>query len=362
MASKLSGLRPLIESKDGQHLTVYVPNTEGITDLRRRLRESLDIAYEYLAPVMSPEALIKFVAPLHNLISDANLLRSIKGNLGIFRSETSFRVIGLPVPVESSCVLATTFHVKPLLRWMQLDREFLLLGIGDDSATLYHGSQSSFRTVDTILFTPQIYRSAKYQANIEWLSNWLMGLNLDSSPRLFVAGRRDVTTTFLKSCRYANVHPRAIWPSFEPNKINEICEAVRNLVRFEAEQSLRFSILEFHDAENVQRTNNSLFQIAKAVVRGQVRKLIVADGISIFGTLDRNSGGIEIHPTHLDHKDDDLLDDLAQEVLARGGDVVVAPLEQIPKGRPILAIMDKPELVVESQKALAPALPERRAV
>ena len=42
----------------------------------------------------------------------------------------------------------------------------------------------------------------------------------------------------------------------------------------------------------------------------------------------------------MDHEDDDILDDLAQIVLSQGGEVIVASKNEIPKGRPILAILD----------------------
>ncbi|MEZ4871955.1 MAG: hypothetical protein R2827_06875 [Bdellovibrionales bacterium] len=77
--------------------------------------------------------------------------------------------------------------------------------------------------------------------------------------------------------------------------------------------------------------------------------MIVSDGIQIFGKICKKTGGLSINPVHLDHEDDDLLDDLAQLVLAKGGRVVVASADQIPKGRPILAILnEKPHRMVKT--------------
>ncbi len=58
LASKLNVLRPLLESNEGQHLTAYISNHQNIFELRQQLRETLDIAYEYLSPVMNPESLL----------------------------------------------------------------------------------------------------------------------------------------------------------------------------------------------------------------------------------------------------------------------------------------------------------------
>ena len=68
--------------------------------------------------------------------------------------------------------------------------------------------------------------------------------------------------------------------------------------------------------------------------------MIIAEGINVFGKIDKITGGLAIHPFDLDHEDDDLLDDIAQEVLSHGGKVVVARHEEMPKGRPILAILE----------------------
>lgn len=357
LASKMSVLKPLIESEDGKHLTAYLTNDQNIFHLRRQLRETLEAAYEYLAPVMNPDALVRFLAPIHNAIDDTHLLKNLKGNVGLFRNETSFRILSLPVPVEQACVIATSFHIKPLLRWLQVDREFLFLGISEGSASLYQGNQNSFNLIDTIIF-PEILqkstdldsyedlkkrrlRSLKYDETIEWLNEWLFSLTKDTKPPLFVAGQKEWTTAFLKDSRYQNTRSRPVWPSFSQGKEREICSEIRSFLRKDAKNDLEQALMEFYQAEDLNLANRNIFQIAKATIKGKVKKLIIADGIKIFGKIDKLSGGLSIHPTQLDHEDDDILDDLAQKVLAQGGEVVVASREEIPKGRPILAILER---------------------
>jgi hypothetical protein len=363
IASKMSVLKPLIQSAQGQHLTAYLTNDQNVFQLKRQLRETLDTAYEYLAPIMNPDALVKFLAPLHNTIEDNELLKSFKGNIGLFRNENLFRILSLPVPVEQTCVIATSFHVKPLLRWMQVDREFLFLGINKDSVSLYQGNQNNFQLLDTHYFSNSLleitdpkklgalkkYRlkGLKNDRAYQWLSEWLHRLSKDTRPQLFFAGPKELTTFFLQDCHYGNKRTHAIWPSFSPELALEICTKIRNFSKNDAEREAQLALLEFYQAEDFNLANKNIFQIAKAAIKGKVKKLIVADGINIFGKLNKQSGGLSIHPAHLDHEDDDILDDLAQEVLAKGGQVVVIPREDIPKGRPILAILEKPDHFIE---------------
>ena len=116
--------------------------------------------------------------------------------------------------------------------------------------------------------------------------------------------------------------------------------------------SLEKALLEFRFAEEGNRVRKNIFQISKAVVQGKVRKLIVTDEISIFGKIDYKSGGIAIHPFDQDHEDDCILDDLAQMVLSQGGEVVIAKRDEIPKGRPILAILDDSGLALDKTEEL----------
>lgn len=359
LASKMSILRPLIESKDEQHLTAYLTNDQNIFHLRRQLRETLEAAYEYLAPVMNQDALERFIAPIQNAIEDTKLLKNLKDNVGLFRNENSFQILSLPVSVEKTCAIATSFHVKPLLRWIQFDREFLLLGISEGSASLYHGNQNSFNLLDSVIFPtalqnstgPDSYedlkkyrlRSIKYYETLEWLNDWLISLTKDLKPPLFVAGPKKLTNVFLKVSRYQNTRSQPIWPSFSQEKATEICSEIRSLLTKDAKKGLEQGLMEFYHAEDLNLANKNIFQIAKAAIKGKVRKLIIADGIKIFGKIDKKSGELSIHPFHLNHEDDDILDDLAQEVLVQGGEVVVASREEIPKRRPILAILKCPE-------------------
>lgn len=358
LASKMSVLKPLIQSKEGQHLTAYLANDKNIFHLRRQFRQTLETAYEYLAPVMNPDALIRFVAPIHNAIEDTTLLKNLKGNVGIFRNESSFRIISLPVPVEQTCVIATTFHVKPLLKWVQVDRDFLFLGFGEGFASIYQGNQSSFSLVNTLIlpemrhitndlnsyqeFKKDRLKLIKYDETIEWLNEWLFSLTKDSKPPLFVAGQKELTHIFLKNIRYQNTRRNPVWSSFSHENATEICLEIRSTLKKEAENDLEYALMEFYQAEDLNLAHKNIFQIAKASIQGKVRKLIIADEINIFGKIDKKSGGLTIHPAHLDHQDDDILDDLAQVVLAQGGEVIVASREKIPKGRPILAILERP--------------------
>lgn len=356
ITEKKTTLRPILESSEGIHLTAYLVNRGDLVDLKTQLRETLNEAYEWLHSVQTLEERKKFLEPLDALLNDARIFRGMKGNIGIFRTKDSFRVLNVPVELERQCYVASSFHVKPLLRWMQSDREFLLLGLNHDSAHLYLGSKTSIQKIDSILF-PEFFKQKealddylslkksrqlriKQDETFAWLSDWLEQMTQKSAPRLFLAGDKGLVDRLLKNLKYKNAVKTPVALSFGEHNLTDVCASIRKVLMNETKKTLEQALLEFRFAEEMNLTKKNIFQIAKAAVQGRVKKLIVADGMNVFGKVDKKTGGLAIHPFDLDHEDDDILDDLAQTVLAAGGEVVIAPKEDIPKGRPLLAILE----------------------
>jgi len=354
ISEKRLALQPLLESFDGIHLTAYLANRRGIHELKAQLRETLNVAQLYLRPVMNREDRQKFLLPLHSLLNDRRLLKELKGNFGVFRTQDSFRILKIPVEIEHMCVVATSFHVKPLLRWMQADREFLLLNLESKGAQLYHGSHFTLQCKEYIDFSKVLRQdkdagdysqsarvlSLKDRMNdsVEWLREWIVEYQKHSLPRLFLTGEKSLAEALHKQLRYNNVSKPALLLPLQGHSLSDVCLQIRTLLKNDAKNALDQAFLQFECAEELNLSSKNIFQIAKAATQGQVRKLIIADGFHLFGKLNPKTGHLTLHPGHLDHEDDDILDDLAQTVLAQGGEVIVAPRDQVPKTSPALAI------------------------
>lgn len=368
LISKRLTLKPLMESSDGVHLTAYLVNRGHLPHFRTQLRETIDQTYEWLKPIMTTDEINRFLEPIDALLVDSSILKKMKGNVGIFRNADSFRVLSLPIEVEQTCQVATSFHVKPLLKWLQVDQEFLLLGFEKQAAHLYLGSQDSLRLVDSVLF-PESFKTSddlgdyaslkksrqkydKMSDTFSWMNDWIAELTRATKPKLFLAGEAPLVEHMLKRLAYKHTVRTSVSQKFGKKHLGEIGSTIRRILRTESKKSIESALLEFRIAEEENRARKNLFQISKAVVQGKVRKLIVSDDLSIFGKIDKKSGGISIHPFDQDHEDDDILDDLAQMVLNQGGEVVVASRGDIPKGRPILAILDKDNQDLEKNKEL----------
>lgn len=353
---KQSNLKSILESKNGVHLTAYLVNRGDLIDLKSQLKQTLDEAYEWLHHVLPIEEKKKFLEPIESLLNDAKVFKQMKGNIGLFRNENFFRILNIPIEIERSCQVATTFHVKPLLRWFQGDQEFLLLTVSPKKADLYIGSKDTLKLIDRIEFEEVVSRlhvvgkkstikrrqpkESRSSEIVSWVSYLVSQIALKSKPKLFLAGDSLVLHAVKKNLKYDQIHQTLVAQSFSETMLGDICQKIRVLMKDYSQKMIQRSLLEFRLAEAENKTQKNLFQITKAVVEGKVRKLIVTDELNIFGKIDQKSGGLALHPFDLDHEDDCVLDDLAQMVLSQGGEVIVAKQSEIPKGRPILAILD----------------------
>lgn len=369
ITEKRNALRSLIESSGGVHLTAYLVNKGNLSDMRAQLTQTLKTAANNIRSVMPRGGRAKFLKPIRALVDDARVLGTLRGNVGIFRNQNSFRVLHIPVEVEALCSVATTFHVKPLLRWQQSDRDFLLVGIEKGAVHLYQGSQHYLRHVDTLMFNRDIAEGASLEAKlafwiaadsekqmlgemVPWLENWLTIHAKNSKPKLFFAGRKKITDSLKFELSYRNIAKNPSWSSFKTKQLGKICAEIRQVLSHDIERYIERSFIEFVYSNNLDLTETNIFHIAKAAIQGRVKRMMIAGDVNVFGQLNPTTGELTLHKADLNHEDDCVLDDLAQKVLAQGGKVIVATQQEIPGGHSILAITDPHDPEMRIEKAL----------
>jgi hypothetical protein len=74
-------------------------------------------------------------------------------------------------------------------------------------------------------------------------------------------------------------------------------------------------------------------------VEGRVRTLFLADGVHLAGRLDSRTGDVELVDGAAAKVADDVLDDVAEAVLLRGGDVLGLARERMPGRSEIAALL-----------------------
>lgn len=361
VVEKKLSFKPIMESKGGVHLTCYLEKRASTHELSTQLSWQLEEAKDCLEAVMSEEQAERLLEPLESLAYDPAIFAQITGNIGLFRNAEGLRILNIPSSVEDGCHVASSFHIKPLLTWLQNDREFLILGLEQSAAHLYLANQSLLRKVDTLLLSEVISPAEGFARGrstegvrllITHLNQWLTELTRLSAPVMFLVGPGPLESELAAALKYRNRLRQIVGLRFSDSMVTQIGQQIRQIMADEARQQIVRELSEFRCNESSGLLQKNIFQISQSAVAGRVRKLVISSDFEVFGKINEKTGELAVHPFDLDHEDDDILDDLAQIVLKSGGEVVLLPRKEIPSARPALALLQaqsgeriaKPEL------------------
>ncbi len=123
----------------------------------------------------------------------------------------------------------------------------------------------------------------------------------------------------------------------DPIRFRNLVRELKQMVNGKYSARLADLVDRFGTAKSRQTGSGDLSDVAKAVVADRVATLLVDSDRSIPGTLDRNTGAIQMTESADSHVDD-LLDDLGESVIAKGGEVVIVPSDRMPTESGLAAI------------------------
>ena len=104
------------------------------------------------------------------------------------------------------------------------------------------------------------------------------------------------------------------------------------------EQRLAAALEDFGSARARNLGSSDLAEVSRAAASGRVRRVILEEQRRIWGRLDRETGEVTLSGVPGQAGDADVLDDLAEVVLARGGDVLMAPQPRMPASTGLAAL------------------------
>lgn len=350
------GLKALIESNQGLHLSAYIKENENISMLKWKLKEIILDSSLHLSKVLKKNELDSFLNPIRLLLGDSETLRSLRGSIGLFRTKSSFKILKVPTATEDLCIVANSFHVKPILKSLQSDKSYLLLGIDKFEATLYRGSMGRVNLLSKF----QIPKSN--EKNIQalicgWFDENITNNTLLKGQRLYIAGKADWSKNLKRALNYRSTYRSLISPEFDPTQIHFITTDIKNIIERESEKNLAKSLDEYFVAEKNNLALNNIFKISRAASKGIIKKLIISEDLNIFGRHCKKTGSLTLHFNEKDHEDDDILDDLAQTVLMNGGEIIITKNIKMPDNFMALATLNKKYEELQTKESIPRHLP-----
>ncbi len=148
--------------------------------------------------------------------------------------------------------------------------------------------------------------------------------------QLIVAGAAPLMPLFRELSAHSGLHAEFVEGAVDDVGTEQLHERTLPDARRALDARDEALVAEFRGQLDRGLAADILTRVAEAAVLGRVRRLLVADGTPLFGRVDRTTGEVTLHAGQMGPQDDDVLDDLAEIVLARGGEVIVLDPRKMP--------------------------------
>lgn len=278
-----------------------------------------------------------------------------------------FRVNRVQRAVPERAIVADSFHIKPVLRILQSADNYHVLAISLNEARLYEGNRDA---LDPVIFPAEIQdeleAALEGSADRDRTEVWQLGGGAaaggvrsrhatGANPAKVIAERffRTVDRIVLEKYSRPSGHPLLLaglpedhtpFRSISRNPLlvedgmdthpdalsaEELRKRAWDVFAPHYTERLRGLVDMFGIAKSRELGTSDLATAIKAAAGGRVATILLEAGRKIPGHMDAHTGELVLEDV-ANPMVGDLLDDLAETVLANGGQVVMVPTERMP--------------------------------
>lgn len=366
-------LQVLLGERKGPCISIFLPThrrADGAKEDRLRFRNLVDEVKRKLEAVVDPRAVPRMVAPLAPYLESEFWRDSLDG-LAVFAAPGFLRHWRVAMEVPERVVVSDTFHVRPLIRYLQSERRWYVLSLTAGAATFFEGTPRGLtvKEADGMPRTPEeadiaarekpglsshssgagrqvIHGSSEPRSDREDVARWFRAVDQaictqlrDEHSPLVLAGASRLQSAYRAVSRYAYIARDGVEGNFGRAKPEAIFERAAPIAAAALLASETQAVGEYQRLNGAQRSSDDLETVAAASVEGRVRRLLIARGRTVRGVFDRTTGVVKKRAAREDAFGDDVLDDVAGAVLARGGEVLVVEKERMPTRSPVAAVL-----------------------
>jgi hypothetical protein len=372
-------LRTLLTPPAAPCVSLYLPTHRSEPGRREdpiRYRNLVRAAEEQLR-AKHPGARVQAVLQrFHALADDTAFWSRSQAGLAVLAGGDRFERYWLPRPVRELAVVADSFHVKPLLRFVQSADRFHILCLSRTEAKLFAGDRYGLDPVENGLPTfDEAVGTELTQPTREKLS---VGARTPTTGHYSGAGARKDELDIDKE-KFLRAVDRAVTERFskpsglplvvvglddnlgEFRKLTQNSQVVEEMIpgdpgSFKPDQlrERAWKVLEPRYLARLARLTDDYrtalarelaapdpAAIAPAAMDGRVGLLLVDADKTVPGRIDRDARTVRTDKL-ANPEVDDVLDDLAELVLNTGGEVVVVPHDRMPTDTGAAAIYRYP--------------------
>ncbi|MBN1570589.1 MAG: hypothetical protein JXA73_22285 [Acidobacteria bacterium] len=370
-------LQRLVRQQHPPCVSIYLPTHRhhpGTEQDPIRFKNLVSRAAELLREKYRSQDVEWFLAPAEELATK-QFWQHQEDGLVIFCCPGTQAHYKLPLTVQEAVVVSNTFHTKPIVGYLNSNRHYFVLSLSKNDVQLYEGSMSGLGRIE-LQSLPKELRDAmgEFKARailaggaeednlpsppgqdrrkrdrngkreivkyFRAIDRALRPILRDERAPLVLAGVGYLHPLFREACRYPYLLDHGIESSVAAMPLDRLRETAWGLVSA-YESDIETALLEqYVQALKTGCAGNQLLEIAKAAVHGRIQVLLHETGKMIWGRLNPDTGAVSVHEQQeqRDTEDADIIDDLCEMTLLKGGETFeISPNETL-AGSPLGAI------------------------
>ena len=364
----------LLAQHEAPCVSLYLPSRRGgSAEDRNRYAALLGEARESLVAELGARGADKLLRPLAELSKPA-FWRDSTAGLALFHSADHSALFRLPVKVPERVFVGASFQVRPLLEFLGTNQHFYVLVLSQAHVGFFKGNAtglasvelaSGLESLESALGTEERERKTNlHQSSRGGVRSIVGGTNgwdssrdedlarffrqidaalwtilRDEKAPLVLAGPEREVHIYQRISRYGALAPRSVHENLAKASTAELHKRVWPIVQELARASEERVLQHYQDHVSGGRALDEIRALAQFAVGGRVRELLLDKDAVLYGKLDRASGALELHGKKGSYAEEDVLDDIAEAVLLRGGEVYSLPKELMPSKSPIAGIL-----------------------
>jgi hypothetical protein len=363
--------RDLIAHRRAPAISLYQPTHRAFPDSRQNpvlYRDLIRRAEDLVRPSCTGrDGASRWTAALEKLLAPEFWAHPLDG-LAVFVGPDVEVFYRLPRRVPELVVVGESFFTKPMMPFLRMNRRFYVLALSQNRVSLYAGDPFGLEPVGlpgmphsisealgdelkpdhvslhstgagrgATVFTGQGAGADDAKSDLERyfraIDRGLRSLLEGEQAPVVLAAVSYYHPIFRAVSRLPNLSDTSLVGNFDQKTPREIHAAAWQAILPEL-GAIEDRVLALHERlAGMGRASSDVGAIAKAAIAGRIHHLLLEEGARVEGRLNRETGRIE----EAGADDGDVLDDIAEEALLRGADVMVLPSRRIPGGGPAVA-------------------------
>lgn len=357
-----------LKELEGPCISLYQPTHRALRTREKdliRYRNLLQDIERSLKEPYDKHTIATLMKPLQDIEKDRDFWQTVNDGLAIFVNKEACIVYKLHSRVQAFSVVASSFHIKPLIRFHQSADRFLLLGINRKQFTLFEGTRYELHKIE---FDEEVKDTFEKAIGEDFEQKMINATGSGPNNEVSIHGqgsKKDVirkeTEKFFRVAdeeiikHYAQVMKlpiylvaldehhamfqqisknkylqkegvRADYQALDHKKLLEAAWKVLEPIYIEKTSDL---VERFKTAQSQDKGSDDIAQIARAASEGRIMTVLLESDKIYPGKVDMTSG--ELIDAQIDNPEiDDVLDDIAEIVYKQKSEVIVVPSERMP--------------------------------